>query len=123
MLVPGSPVFYHALQCMRNAALETERFTGPTPLEQIFEDQLEIYYHARDKLSIDRAKDSVDMLSLRHLPNPATRVSAEAIRSHWELAIRINNAAFGDTGTLDEGALVQFFPPVSHEHINKVQSE
>ena len=79
-------------------------------------------YAAPDWLTIDQTKDSVDMLSLKYLPDPATRVSAEGIKRHWELAIRINNAALRDDGTL-KGALVQFLPPVSSEHIEKVQSK
>ncbi len=113
---------------MRNAALEAKRLPEPTSLEQIFEEQCTQIYSAPSKgLTIDQAKDSVDMLSLRYLPDPATRVSAEAIKSHWELAIRINNAALTklrDDGTLpDERAFVQFMPPISFEHIEKVQSE
>ena len=116
-------MFYHALQCMRNAALERQR-SEPTSLEKIFDKQCDKIYTAPDRPSIDHAKDFLDILSLEHLPDPATRVSPEAIKSHWELAIRINNAALRDDDTLDEGALVQFLPPlVSLEYIKKVQSE
>jgi hypothetical protein len=114
-LVPESPVFYHLLQCMRNAPLETNKL-GPA-LKRIFGDQHNRAYSALERLSIVQAKDSIGVLSLRYLPDPAARISPEAIKSYWELAIRINNTA------ADEDGLVEFLPPISLEHVKQVTSE
>ncbi|KAF8717505.1 hypothetical protein AX14_012177 [Amanita brunnescens Koide BX004] len=111
-LVPESPVFYHLLQCMRNAPLETNKL-GPA-LKRIFGDQHNRAYSALERLSIVQAKDSIGVLSLRYLPDPAARISPEAIKSYWELAIRINNTA------ADEDGLVEFLPPISLEHVKQV---
>ena len=114
-LVPESPMFYHVLQCMRNAPLETNNL-GPA-LKRIFGDQHNRVYSALERLSIVQAKDSIGVLSLRYLPDPATRISPDAIKSHWELAIRMNNTAANEDG------LVEFLPPISLDHVKKVQSE
>ena len=115
MLVPESPVFYHVLQCMRNAPLETNKL-GPA-LKRIFGDQHNRIYSALERLSIVQAKDIIGQLSLRYLPDPAARISADTIKSHWEFAVRINNTA------PDEDTLVEFLPPISLEHVKRVQSE
>ena len=114
-LVPESPVFYHVLQCMRQAPLETNKL-GPA-LKRIFGGRHNRIYSALERLSIAQAKDIIHLLSLRYLPDPAARMSADTIKSHWELAVRINNTA------PDEDALIDFLPPISLEHVKKVQSE
>ena len=113
--MPKSPVFYHVLLCMRHAPLETNKL-GPA-LKRIFGDQHNRIYSALERLSIVQAKDMIGLLSLRYLPDPAASMSADAIKSHWEFAIRINNTA------PDEDNLVDFLPPISLEHVKKVQSE
>ncbi|KAF8626037.1 hypothetical protein AX15_005127 [Amanita polypyramis BW_CC] len=112
-LVPESPVFYHVLQCMRTSPVETSRL-GPA-LKRIFGDQHIQIYSAVERLSIVQAKDAIGILSLKYLPDPTTRLSPEAIHSHWELAIRINNTV------LDEEAIMEFLPSISLDIIKKVQ--